>query len=136
MNEAHVGSLQLLATPFREDTPQPFAFGPGSTWAGITAEIRERISTVTTPSHAATSGNVLTQQVRILDLFCEQVLTNPVNNRKLSVDFIGIEVTGDSGPQKVVGWCHRELPILYGFIVPHRTTKGKRILERSTVTYR
>jgi aarF domain-containing kinase len=43
MKNAHVESLQLLATPFREDTQQPFAFGPGSTWAGITAEIRERI---------------------------------------------------------------------------------------------
>ncbi|KAI0262262.1 ABC1 family-domain-containing protein [Russula aff. rugulosa BPL654] len=43
MNNAHVESLQLLATPFREDTPQPFAFGPGSTWAGVTADIRERI---------------------------------------------------------------------------------------------
>ncbi|KAI9435456.1 ABC1-domain-containing protein [Lactarius indigo] len=43
MNDAHVESLQLLATPFRKDTPQPFAFGPGSTWAGITADIRERI---------------------------------------------------------------------------------------------
>jgi len=43
MNNAHVESLQLLATPFREDTAQPFAFGPGSTWAGITADIRERI---------------------------------------------------------------------------------------------
>jgi aarF domain-containing kinase len=27
MNNAHVESLQLLATPFREDTPQPFTFG-------------------------------------------------------------------------------------------------------------
>ena len=35
-------------------------------------------------SYAATTGNVLTQRVRILDFFCEQVLTNPVNNRKLS----------------------------------------------------
>ncbi|KAH9003769.1 ABC1-domain-containing protein [Lactarius hatsudake] len=43
MNDAHVESLQLLATPFRKDTPQPFAFGPGSTWTGITADIRERI---------------------------------------------------------------------------------------------
>jgi len=43
MNNAHVESLQLLATPFREDIPQPFAFGPGSTWAGVTADIRERI---------------------------------------------------------------------------------------------
>ncbi|KAH9017395.1 ABC1-domain-containing protein [Lactarius pseudohatsudake] len=34
MNDAHVESLQLLATPFRKDTPQPFA---------ITADIRERI---------------------------------------------------------------------------------------------
>ena len=46
MNDAHVESLQLLATPFRKDTPQPFAFEPGSMWAGITAKIRERILTV------------------------------------------------------------------------------------------
>jgi aarF domain-containing kinase len=46
MKNAHVESLQLLATPFREDTQQPFAFGPGSTWASITAEIRERIPTM------------------------------------------------------------------------------------------
>jgi hypothetical protein len=34
-------SLQPLqvATPLREDTPQPFAFRPGSTWAGVTADI-------------------------------------------------------------------------------------------------
>jgi len=43
MKDAHVESLQLLATPFREDTPQPFTFGPGSAWAGITADIRDRI---------------------------------------------------------------------------------------------
>lgn len=46
MNNAHVESLQLLATPFREDTPQPFAFGPGSRWAISTTEIRERIPTM------------------------------------------------------------------------------------------
>ena len=46
MNEAHVESLQLLTTPFRKDTPQPFAFGPGSKVASITAEIRERIPTM------------------------------------------------------------------------------------------
>ena len=46
MKTAHVESLQLLATPFRESTEQPFAFGPGSTWAGITSEIRERIPTM------------------------------------------------------------------------------------------
>lgn len=46
MKTAHVESLQLLATPFRESTQQPFAFGPGSTWADITSEIRERIPTM------------------------------------------------------------------------------------------
>jgi aarF domain-containing kinase len=46
MKNAHAESLQLLATPFRESTQQPFAFGPGSTWAGITADIRERIPTM------------------------------------------------------------------------------------------
>lgn len=43
MVRAHVRSMQLLATPFREDTAQPFAFGPGSEWAGITKEIRDQI---------------------------------------------------------------------------------------------
>lgn len=43
MLDAHVKSMTLLATPFREDTPQPFTFGPGSQWASITAEIREQI---------------------------------------------------------------------------------------------
>ncbi|KAJ7715262.1 ABC1-domain-containing protein [Mycena metata] len=43
MLTAHVTSLALLATPFKASTPQPFAFGPGSTWAGITAEIRAQI---------------------------------------------------------------------------------------------
>ncbi|THH13313.1 hypothetical protein EW146_g6888 [Bondarzewia mesenterica] len=43
MLDAHVRSMAQLATPFREDTPQPFAFGPGSRWAEITREIREDI---------------------------------------------------------------------------------------------
>ena len=41
MNEAHVRSLTLLATPFRESGE--FAFGRGTKWAGITKEIRELI---------------------------------------------------------------------------------------------
>jgi aarF domain-containing kinase len=40
---AHVESLQLLATPFREDIRPPFVFWPGLTWTSITADIRERI---------------------------------------------------------------------------------------------
>jgi aarF domain-containing kinase len=43
MLKAHIMSMELLATPFRADTPQPFAFGPGTRWAEITAEIREQI---------------------------------------------------------------------------------------------
>ena len=43
---------------------------------------------VTASSHATTTGNILTQQVRTLHLFCEQVLINPVNNRKLSGGFL------------------------------------------------
>ncbi|KAJ7156143.1 ABC1-domain-containing protein [Mycena filopes] len=43
MLTAHVTSLTLLATPFKPSTPQPFAFGPGSSWAGITAAIRDQI---------------------------------------------------------------------------------------------
>ncbi|TFY83076.1 hypothetical protein EWM64_g938 [Hericium alpestre] len=46
MVDAHVTSMALLATPFRADTPQPFAFGKGSRWAGITAEIRAQIPTM------------------------------------------------------------------------------------------
>ncbi|VDB88485.1 unnamed protein product [Peniophora sp. CBMAI 1063] len=43
MVRAHVRSMQLLATPFRQDTVQPFAFGPGSEWTSITKEIRDQI---------------------------------------------------------------------------------------------
>lgn len=43
MLNAHVKSMTLLATPFKASTPQPFAFGPGSRWADITAEIRDQI---------------------------------------------------------------------------------------------
>lgn len=41
MTSAHVRSLTLLATPFRERGL--FAFGRGSEWMGITREIRELI---------------------------------------------------------------------------------------------
>ncbi|KAI0338606.1 ABC1-domain-containing protein [Trametopsis cervina] len=43
MLDAHAKSMILLATPFRSSTPQPFSFGPGSSWAGITADIRAQI---------------------------------------------------------------------------------------------
>ncbi|KAI0370985.1 ABC1-domain-containing protein [Pilatotrama ljubarskyi] len=43
MLDAHVKSMVLLGTPFKASTPQPFKFGPGSTWADITAEIRAQI---------------------------------------------------------------------------------------------
>ncbi|KAI0075169.1 ABC1-domain-containing protein [Panus rudis PR-1116 ss-1] len=43
MTNAHVRSMTLLATPFKESTPQPFIFGPGSAWSHITAEIRAQI---------------------------------------------------------------------------------------------
>ena len=43
MVDAHVKSMTLLATPFKTETSQPFAFGPGSIWADITAEIRAQI---------------------------------------------------------------------------------------------
>ncbi|KAF9239410.1 ABC1-domain-containing protein [Melanogaster broomeanus] len=43
MLNAHVDSMVLLATPFRASTPQPFAFGPGSQWADIAAQIRAQI---------------------------------------------------------------------------------------------
>ncbi|KAJ8596089.1 ABC1-domain-containing protein [Rhizopogon salebrosus TDB-379] len=43
MLDAHIDSMILLATPFKSATPQPFAFGPGTPWAGITARIRANI---------------------------------------------------------------------------------------------
>jgi len=43
MVDAHVNSMILLATPFKASTPQPFAFGKGTPWAHITAEIRAQI---------------------------------------------------------------------------------------------
>ncbi|PFH46497.1 hypothetical protein AMATHDRAFT_77645 [Amanita thiersii Skay4041] len=43
MLDAHVNSMVLLATPFRSSTHQPFSFGIGSRWTGITAEIRAQI---------------------------------------------------------------------------------------------
>ncbi|KAG2005766.1 atypical/ABC1/ABC1-A protein kinase, variant 2 [Coprinopsis cinerea AmutBmut pab1-1] len=43
MLDAHVQSMTLLATPFKETTTQPFAFGPGSRWSEVTKEIREFI---------------------------------------------------------------------------------------------
>ncbi|KAF8169115.1 ABC1 family-domain-containing protein [Mycena galopus ATCC 62051] len=43
MLDAHVTSMLLLATPFKPGTPQPFAFGQGSQWAEITAQIRAQI---------------------------------------------------------------------------------------------
>ncbi|EPQ56068.1 hypothetical protein GLOTRDRAFT_41127, partial [Gloeophyllum trabeum ATCC 11539] len=46
MLDAHVRSMQLLATPFKADTPQPFAFGRGTRWAEITSEIRAQIPTM------------------------------------------------------------------------------------------
>lgn len=43
MLEAHMTSLLLLATPFKATTVQPYAFGPGSEWSGITKRIRSYI---------------------------------------------------------------------------------------------
>ncbi|KAH9887015.1 ABC1-domain-containing protein [Cubamyces lactineus] len=43
MLDAHVKSMVLLGTPFKASTPQPFKFGPGSTWTDITAQIRAQI---------------------------------------------------------------------------------------------
>jgi len=48
--EITVESLQLFATPFHEDTSQPFASGLGSSWASITSDILEPILIM----HAAT----------------------------------------------------------------------------------
>ncbi|KAJ8587664.1 ABC1-domain-containing protein [Rhizopogon salebrosus TDB-379] len=43
MLDAHIDSMIILATPFKSTTPQPFAFGPGTPWADITARIRANI---------------------------------------------------------------------------------------------
>lgn len=43
MLNAHIDSMVLLATPFKATTTQPFAFGPGTPWADITARIRDTI---------------------------------------------------------------------------------------------
>ncbi|KAJ8580807.1 ABC1-domain-containing protein [Rhizopogon salebrosus TDB-379] len=43
MLDAHIDSMVLLATSFKSTTLQPFAFGPGTPWADITARIRANI---------------------------------------------------------------------------------------------
>lgn len=43
MLDAHVNSMTLLATPFKPDTTMPFAFGQGTQWSEITAQIRAQI---------------------------------------------------------------------------------------------
>jgi aarF domain-containing kinase len=45
MVAAHVRSMQLLGTPFRPGTRQPYAFG-GAEWRAIVAEIRGLIPTM------------------------------------------------------------------------------------------
>ncbi|VDC02350.1 unnamed protein product [Peniophora sp. CBMAI 1063] len=65
MVRAHGRSMQLLATPFRQDTVQPFAFGPGSEWTSITKEIRDQIHTghAEIPTDAAAAGDVLPEKL-------------------------------------------------------------------------
>lgn len=43
MLNAHIDTMVLLATPFKLTTTQPFAFGSGTPWADITAQIRDKI---------------------------------------------------------------------------------------------
>ncbi|KAF8582538.1 ABC1-domain-containing protein [Ramaria rubella] len=43
MINAHLASMQLIGTPFRRSTPQPFSFARGSEWTRITDEIRAQI---------------------------------------------------------------------------------------------
>ncbi|KIK32572.1 hypothetical protein CY34DRAFT_18945 [Suillus luteus UH-Slu-Lm8-n1] len=43
MLNSHVDSMILLATPFKLTTTQPFAFGFGTLWADIIAQIRDNI---------------------------------------------------------------------------------------------
>lgn len=35
--------MQLLGTPFRPSTPQPFSFARGSEWTQITEQIRAQV---------------------------------------------------------------------------------------------
>jgi hypothetical protein len=105
MNNAHVESLQLLATPFREDTPQPFAFGSGSTWAGITTDIRERIPIMlqhrlTPPPRETYSLNRCVYRA----CFPRLVLTYFVKLQKVEwFVLVGIEAASYGGLQKIVG---------------------------------
>jgi hypothetical protein len=105
MNNAHVESLQLLATPFREDTPQPFAFGPGSTWASATADIRERIPIMlhhrlTPPPRETYSLNRCVYRA----CFPRFVLTYFVELQKVErCVLVGIEVASYGGLQEIVG---------------------------------
>ncbi|KAL4077599.1 ABC1-domain-containing protein [Scleroderma citrinum] len=46
MLNAHVSSMIMLGTPFRDSSRQAFAFGPGSQWTEITAQIRAQIPTM------------------------------------------------------------------------------------------
>lgn len=43
MINAHILSMQLLGTPFRASTPQPFSFSRGSGWTKITEGIRAQV---------------------------------------------------------------------------------------------
>ncbi|KAI9509005.1 ABC1-domain-containing protein [Russula earlei] len=94
MTNAHVESLQLLATPFREDTPQPFAFGPGSTWAGITADIRERIPIMlrhrlTPPpreTYSLNSGAFLLASRLRVTVDCKRLWDGVIDNYSFSTD--------------------------------------------------
>ncbi|KDQ54699.1 hypothetical protein JAAARDRAFT_60642 [Jaapia argillacea MUCL 33604] len=43
MLDTHVASMQLLATPFKSTTQQPFFFGRDSQWSDITGQIRAQI---------------------------------------------------------------------------------------------
>jgi hypothetical protein len=105
MNDAHVESLQLLATPFREGIPQPFAFRPGLTWVGITTDIRERITVMlhhclTRPPRETYSLNRCVCRA----CFPRLVLTYFVELQEVErCVLVGIEVASYGGLQKIVG---------------------------------